>query len=264
MIKIIKWSECFESADTRKRQRLGWFLSPSGCDSKGFRKLMRMGKDGILALGVFQALCQSMATQTIESRRAGAFLNSDGTPMEIPDILELSRLSGMEPADWWQTIGRLVAVGWISCSNSLELEQYADHLPVVCQSSPGFVQGEGEGQEEEKGEGEEPLKILPSGSSKLSKAEKGRKKVNFNTPEMIRIGSWFKQKPTTLWTIAEYLALKDVDPTEEDLQLIEEHYSYEIEKNGYRFTAIETLLNNWPAARAKANAFFQENPTLNL
>ncbi len=110
----------------------------------------------------------------------------------------------------------------------------------------------------------EEVNILPSGWSRLSQAEKGRKKVNFNDPTMIRIGSWFRQKPTTLWTIAEYLALRDVAPEEEDLHLIGEHYSYDIEKNGFRYKAIVTLLNNWSTARSKAHAFFQENPTLPL
>lgn len=151
MIEIIKWSDSFESADTRKRQRLGWFLSPSGCDSKGFRKLMRMGKDGLISLGFFQALCQSMATQSIDNRKRGVFLNSDKTLMDLADILELARLDGMEPADYRQAIGRLVSVGWISLHNSLDSQQSAGSLPPICRSSPSFVQGEGEGQGEEEG-----------------------------------------------------------------------------------------------------------------
>lgn len=150
MIEITKWSLCFESADTRKRQRLGWFLSPSGCDSKGFRKLMRDGKDGLATLGFFQALCQSMATQNASSRKVGIFQNSDGELMDFDDIMELSRLNGMAPADYQQIIGRLVSVGWICLHKSLETEQSATCLPPVCQSHPGFVKGEGEG----KGQGE--------------------------------------------------------------------------------------------------------------
>lgn len=110
--------------------------------------LMRSGKDGLAALGFFQALCQSMATQSIATRQSGIFQNSDGTLMEFADILELSRLGGMSPADYRQITGRLVACGWISLHKSLDLEQNASCLPVVCQSSPGFVQGEGEGKEE--------------------------------------------------------------------------------------------------------------------
>jgi hypothetical protein len=263
MIEIVKWSNAFESADTRKRQRLGWFLCPSGCDSKGFRQLMRMGNDGLIALGFFQALCQSMATQSIESRRAGIFKNSDNSTMDFTDVLEVSRLNGMEPADSRQIIGRLVSVGWLRICNPLETQQSAANLPPVCHPSPGFVQGEGEGegQEEEKGE-DVPLAILPHGWKKLTGAERKRKKVNFNNPIMIRIGKFFGQRETTLWTIEEYSALQDVDPPEEDVDLIEEHYSYVIDRNGYRFTTISTLLNNWSAARAKANAYFDENPSL--
>ena len=58
MIKIKDWSATYENSDTRKRQRLGWFLTPSGTDSKGYRMLMREGKNGLLALGVFSGLCQ--------------------------------------------------------------------------------------------------------------------------------------------------------------------------------------------------------------
>jgi len=104
--------------------------------------------------------------------------------------------------------------------------------------------------------------ILPKNWSRLTIKERGRIKVNFNTPLMCRIGKWFRQKECTLWTIAEYIALEQVAPSDEDLDLIGEHYSYDIEKNGYRFTTISILLNNWSDARAKANQFFDENPDL--
>jgi len=165
MIEIVKWSQCFESADTRKRQRLGWFLSPSGCDSKGFRKLMRDGKEGLAALGFFQALCQSLATMSISTRQSGTFQNSDGSMMEFEDILEVSRLGGMSPADYRQITGRLVASGWIVLHKSLDLEQNADSLPPICHLSPSFVQGEGEGQEEGAGE-EDHLPQLDFAKSK--------------------------------------------------------------------------------------------------
>jgi hypothetical protein len=37
---INKWSEVFENADSRKRQRLGFYYMPSGCDSSGYLGLM--------------------------------------------------------------------------------------------------------------------------------------------------------------------------------------------------------------------------------
>lgn len=103
--------------------------------------------------------------------------------------------------------------------------------------------------------------ILPDGWNRISKAEQGRKKVLRNTPIMIRIGKFFGQRESTLWTIADYIALQDVQPSDEDLDLIESHYSLELENNGYRITCIQTLLNQWPKARSKAAIYFSENPT---
>ena len=138
-------------------------------------------------------------------------------------------------------------------------------------SSRDIAEAEAEAKEEEKEEEKEkespPLTpqggILPVGWKKMTKSEQSRKKVNSNSPEMIRIGKFFGQRESTLWTIAECVALNDVAPSKEDLDLIEDHYSYEIpENNGYRFTTIHTLLNNWSSARAKAVRYFEENPSL--
>ena len=114
--------------------------------------------------------------------------------------------------------------------------------------------------EGEKKKSPKPLEILPEGWKKLSKTEQGRKKVNFNDLTMIRIGKFLGQRETTLWTIAEYVALQDVNPSDDDLDLIGQHYSFEIENNGYRYKDIYTLLNNWPKARTRAEAYFQEFP----
>ena len=113
-----------------------------------------------------------------------------------------------------------------------------------------------------KGEFPFVQEILPQGWNRLTKTEQGRIKVNRNTEQMVRIGKWFGQKETTLWTVSEYIALTQVDPSPEDMDLIGEHYSYEIPENGYRMTTISTLLNNWSKARAKAVRYFEENPEL--
>ena len=115
-------------------------------------------------------------------------------------------------------------------------------------------------QEAESGQAAPPSEVLPLGWKKLTKAEQGRKKVNHNTPDMIRIGKFFGQRETTLWTIAEHVALQDVNPPDDEIELIEDHFSLQLENNGYRHTAIITLLNNWTAARNRAVAYFLENP----
>ena len=78
---INKWSEVFENADSRKRQRLGFYYMPSGCDSSGYLGLMSEFKpaEAWQAYGIFVALCQHTATMTKDLR--GKFQNTDGTPM---------------------------------------------------------------------------------------------------------------------------------------------------------------------------------------
>ena len=164
MITINNWSKAFETCDTRKRQRLGWFLAPSGCDSKGYRQLMRKGKDGIAALGVFQALCQIMATLPLEIRKGGSLINSDGTEMDLFDISEITRIT---PADLRQYTADLRQVGWVSYIEKEENIESADCLPFISDHLPqnsGFVKGEGEEQEKGKGKRTAPSEVvLPFG-----------------------------------------------------------------------------------------------------
>ena len=161
MFTIINWSDKFETADTRKRQRLGWFLAPSGNDSKGYRQLMRQGKDGVLAYGIFMALCQYMATLPKESR--GCFVNSDGSQMDFDDLSEVTRI---KVADIRHATGTLVKCGWLTLMNTAICQSSASHLPPICQSSPSFVKGEEEGE----GEGEEEVLCPKTDGSEILKA----------------------------------------------------------------------------------------------
>lgn len=154
----------------------------------------------------------------------------------------------------------------LSLCNYSEYNPTQDNNPDSNRDSHKTPAGQLRDKVEEDKEDEEdilfPVKktILPKGWKNLSKTEQGRKKINFNDPVMIRIGKFLGQRESTLWTIAEYLALQDVSPSEDDLDLIGQHYSLVIENNGYRFKDLLTLLNNWPKARTRAEAYFQEFP----
>ena len=158
MIEIVKWSETFENADTRKRQRLGWHLTPSGCESRGYRQLMRKGAQGVIAFGVFRAICQLYATFVPVVRQSGAMTHSGGSEMDLDDLAELTRIDRKLIAD---SLPILQEVGWISTENG----QSATSVPPSCQSHPGFVKGEGEGEGE--GKGEEPPNPLRGDSDEL-------------------------------------------------------------------------------------------------
>lgn len=174
MILIQGWNNKFESADTRKRERLKAFFAPSGCDSIGYLELAQRGSEGLAALGVFQALCQLMATLPRAARVRGAFVRENGQPMTMR---QLSLKTGIAE-DLLESATNLLAspeVSWVekraichpsagdvppsaenlppsagSCE-SLEPGGSATNLPLPATSLPensGFVQGEGEGEGE--------------------------------------------------------------------------------------------------------------------
>ena len=140
-IVITRWNETFENADTRKRQRLKSFHCPSGIESRGLVNLLCHFKQerALMAFGVFQMLCQLSATLPADHR--GRLIHSDGTPMTAE---YLSHLLRVEICHLYASLEALAdkRVGWIS------MEGENNDLPPICQSSPGFVQGEGEGEGE--------------------------------------------------------------------------------------------------------------------
>lgn len=154
MIRITKWNETFENADSRKRQRLGLFYMPSGCDSSGYLALMSEfpQEQSLLAFGVFIALCQQSATMRKGVR--GSFLKSDGSPMSEKQI---SMMIHVDVCHLRAAIQVLTdeRVKWLEF-----IEEKLDVPPICHQSATsvpqnsGFVQGEGEGEGEVEGEGE--------------------------------------------------------------------------------------------------------------
>ena len=156
MIKIKGWNETFENADSRKRQRLGIFYMPSGCDSSGYLALMSEfpQEDALMAFGVFIALCQQAATMKKGVR--GSFVKSDGLAMNERQI---SMLIHVDVCHLRAALKVLTdqRVKWV------EVIASADNLPLICHSSATSVpvnaeivqgEGEGEGEGEEEGEGE--------------------------------------------------------------------------------------------------------------
>lgn len=155
------WSETFENADTRKRERLKFFHCPSGCDSNGYLELMVCHQSaGLVAFGVFQALCQHSAT--LPAKHRGKFVKTNGSAMTLTQIALLIRV---EPATLEKAVELLTdqSIGWLKWEH--KKQESASNLPATCQSSPnasadilppigGFVQGQGQGQGEGQGEGE--------------------------------------------------------------------------------------------------------------
>lgn len=165
-LHIVRWNETFESADTRKRERLKFFHAPSGCESRGYLNLVsRFPQDrAMMAFGVFQSLCQLSATLGRSVR--GSFKNSDGTPMDLQQISCLLRLESCHVSAALEilTDSRVKWCHW---------EPSADNLPVICHPSPGFVQGEGQGKGQVEGEGEVGRSHTPGKSASQTQEPSG-------------------------------------------------------------------------------------------
>lgn len=136
MLIITNWWEEFENAGSRKLKSIRHFNAPTGNDSRGYRKLMRSGAGGVLALGVFQSLCQCLASLSQEARRDGTLQNGDGSPMDLDDLLDLTRLPEDVLTD---AISLLSSVGWVTpifLGDSAIALPSADDLPPVSHPSP--------------------------------------------------------------------------------------------------------------------------------
>lgn len=182
-----------------------------------------MGQEGVIAFGVFQALCQVMATYSKETRATGEFRHSDGSGMELADIWEITR---MEVADEWQIIRNLQQVGWISLID----QQSATSVPPSCHQratsvpeNSGFVKGEGEGEGKGKGEVSCPqadghvLGLLWNSVPKFGRQRSSKQKV---VDEWKRIPK--KDRPTTEQAITAMEAWKTCDEwTREDGQYVQ-------------------------------------------
>ena len=139
MLVIKKWTETFENSDSRKRQRLGWFLNPSGCESAGYIELMSHGARGVLAFGVFQAICQWSATnrQTVRGKLA----RSDGSALNVRQVAAVVRIPEPIVSDAVELlcskdVGWLVDLDNENTASASVCHQSATNLPASATNLP--------------------------------------------------------------------------------------------------------------------------------
>jgi hypothetical protein len=80
-----------------------------------------------------------------------------------------------------------------------------------------------------------------------------------NSELMIRIGGWFGLRPTTLWTLDAAMKLKQLAPTEDEIQTHEVFYKIEDAPwRDYRRRDLSTQLNNWVEDMTKHQEWTRE------
>lgn len=99
-----------------------------------------------------------------------------------------------------------------------------------------------------------------------SKLTQAKTKVRFNTPEMKRVGRIWRRRESTLWTVAEYLALEELgDLAEEDIAAKEAYYLTGAVSDGKRDfrsprSDLITGLNHWHQDLDRERNWCREHP----
>jgi len=120
----------------------------------------------------------------------------------------------------------------------------------------------GKGKGKEKGKEKEQEKEIGIPEGYLTETEKKAQKVKNNTQLMVRIGTWFGRRPTTLWTVYEAEAFLRLDIDEdEDFVMLEQYYTADAKDfdRDYRRRDLGTLLNNWNTELDRARAWRSGN-----
>lgn len=97
--------------------------------------------------------------------------------------------------------------------------------------------------------------IFPDGALRKSKTEQAKIKCRRTNPRLSRLGRLFGRQEATLPNVYEAAALKDLDPTEDDIDLIERYYRACPE---FLRQSLGALLNNWSSELDKARLHFKD------
>lgn len=110
------------------------------------------------------------------------------------------------------------------------------------------------------GDGEKAPSVLPKGWQQMTATQRKQTRVNANSKAMNRIGKMLGRRESNLWTVAEAVALKNVSPEAEEIELIGFYYGADIERESdYRRRDLLTLLNNWNGELDRARVFKANN-----
>ena len=91
----------------------------------------------------------------------------------------------------------------------------------------------------------------------MTEKQKKLTKVESNTVAMIRIGSWFGRRQSSLWSVYEEESLKLIEPiNQDDFAFMETYYTAHISRDGdIRRRDVPALLNNWISELDRAHKF---------
>lgn len=227
--KIRDWDKHFENNRTRTMKQMAWVPVKNKHDGEGFKMIMEQ-KDGIIIYGCWHLILQVAS----KCHERGTLLREDGSPITSETI---ALKTGWRHPEQIQK-----AIEFLCSSEVSWIERITDTTSGGCQvGAENPQEGDGavtkkERKKEGKGDGQIPAED------------------EYKSALIIRIGSWFHRRPTTVWTNEELKVLPKKDFTaEEDLKALEEYYTHPFPKEtDYRRRDLQTLLNNWSSELDRA------------
>lgn len=99
--------------------------------------------------------------------------------------------------------------------------------------------------------------MLPENYQRLSATAQKQTRVLRNSALMATIGRFLGRKPDTLWSVAEAVALKNINPSADEVALLAIYYGavFPDPDKDYRRRDLLTLLNNWSGELDRARIF---------
>ena len=119
VLRISKWTETFERAESRKLKQLTWIAMPVGFSSTGYQAMLEEFEDRAPAIyGAWCALCAYAATCHVR----GTLGNSRGIPLKIS---HLARVTGFPESVFVDLVAwaSRTDIGWLECVPAAELSR---------------------------------------------------------------------------------------------------------------------------------------------
>lgn len=238
--RIRDWEKHFENNRTREMVKMAWVPVPNKHDGEGFQRIMRE-KDGLVIYGCWHLILQ-VASKCLRER--GTLMRDDGTPLDAAAIA--IKTGWRDSKDIARALAFLSSaeVGWIE-----RLNETSESIPQEGAAIP--QEGARNGME--------------LNGTELNGTEDSVASFPACDPVALRIGTWFKRRPSTKWHSDERKAYKAIGkPDEDDLAALEAFYTAEksavASKDGrdYRRTSVLTLLRHWPGEVDKARRWKSE------
>lgn len=135
VLRVARWSEVFETAESRRHRQLVWIAQPVKLNSSGYLALVTRFK-GLQRAAVYGAWCALLKAAAIAPRR-GVLASSEGVPY-TPEILEL--ITHMPVEAFELLIPWAENVGWLERVSKAEAVGVTDssQSPVVAQAKTGL------------------------------------------------------------------------------------------------------------------------------